>query len=235
VSQSTTEVAPASEPHPPIRSFKPRRGRVTQRQQRAIDELWSSYAVEVSDQPLDPPAVFGRRAPLVFEIGFGMGEATAAMAEADPSRDVLAIDVHTPGLGSLLHDVVARGLTNVRVMLGDGVDVLRDMLGPGSLDELRVFFPDPWPKVRHHKRRLLDDAFVDLAAQRLAPGGRLHVATDWAEYAEQVLEVTAAHGAFVNRHGGYAPRPASRPVTRFERQGLAKGHEVFDLVLERAR
>lgn len=207
-------------------------------QQRAIDELWTSYGIEIGRDRLDPVAVFRRQAPLVLEIGFGMGEATAAMAEADPDRDVLAVDVHTPGVGALLHDVVARGLVNVRVLLGDAVDVLNDMLGPASLDEIRVYFPDPWPKVRHHKRRLIDDSFASLVASRLAPGGRLHFATDWAPYADRVLAVTEAEPAFTNPYGrnpygGFAPRPAHRPVTRFERQGIAKGHEVFDIVVVR--
>jgi tRNA (guanine-N7-)-methyltransferase len=158
------------------------------------------------------------------------------MAAADPARDVLAIDVHTPGVGALLHGIAERGLRNLRVLTGDAVEVLRDMIPGGSLAEVRVFFPDPWPMARHHKRRLVDAGFARLVATRLAPGGRLHVATDWASYAEQVLAVTDAEVAFHNPHdayAGYAPRPAHRPVTRFEAQGLAKGHEVFDIVVER--
>jgi tRNA (guanine-N7-)-methyltransferase len=218
---------------PRIRTFKPRRGRVTPRQQWALDVLWSGYGVEVSDGPFDAGAAFGRRAPLVLEIGFGMGETTAAMAAAEPGRDVLAVDVHTPGVGALLHEIAERGLTNVRVAVGDAVDVLAGMLGPAALDEVRVFFPDPWPKVRHHKRRLVGADFAALAASRLRPGGRLHCATDWGPYARQMIDVVAAEPALANPHGGYAPRPEWRPVTRFERRGLARGHEVFDILAVR--
>jgi tRNA (guanine-N7-)-methyltransferase len=228
---TTASTAPAEHPH--IRSFLPRRGRVTPRQQRALDAHLAAYAVPIGPGRLDPAAVFGRTAPLVLEVGFGMGEATVEMAAADPSRDLLAVDVHTPGVGSVLHEIAERGLTNLRVVLGDAVELLRDMVAPGSLDEIRVFFPDPWPKARHHKRRLVDADFARLAASRLRPGGRLHVATDWAPYAEQVLAVTDAEPALANPHGGFAPRPAHRPVTRFERQGLAKGHQVFDVVVVR--
>lgn len=222
-----------SRPHPPVRTFKPRRGRVTTRQRTALAELWETYGVEIGTQLLDVESCFGRRAPLVLEIGFGMGETTAALAAAEPARDVLAVDVHTPGAGALLHEIGERGLRNVRVALGDAVEVLNDMLAPESLDEVRVFFPDPWPKVRHHKRRLVSPGFVELAASRLRPGGRLHCATDWAPYARRMREVLAATAGLENPHDGFAPRPAWRPVTRFERQGLAKGHEIFDLIAHR--
>jgi len=230
-----TEVAP-------LRSFKLRRGRVTPGQRDALDRLWSRYGVGTPgpDVDLDPQSgpfvaasVFGRTAPLVLEIGFGMGEATLAMAEADPACDVLAVDVHTPGAGALLRGVEERGLANVRVLLGDAVAVLRDLLGPGSLDEVRVYFPDPWPKARHHKRRLVSPAFVDLVAGRLAPGGRLHCATDWEPYAERILQVVDEHPLLANLHPGFAPRPPWRPVTRFERQGLARGHTVRDVLAVR--
>jgi len=168
----------------------------------------------------------------VLEIGFGMGETTLAMAAADPERDLVAVDVHTPGAGALLRDLEVAGLTNVRVMVADAVAVLHRMIAPGSLEEVRVFFPDPWPKVRHHKRRLLSPAVVHLIATRLAPGGRLHVATDWEPYASSVLQVVAAEALLVDP-GGYAPRPPERPLTRFEQQGLAKGHKVFDVICER--
>jgi len=206
---------------------------VTPRQQRALDLLWSSYGAEVTAGALDVEALYRRRAPLVLEIGFGMGEATAALAQAEPERDLLAVDVHTPGVGSLLHQLSDRALTNVRVMVGDALDVLHDMLPPASLDEIRVFFPDPWPKARHHKRRLVGPAFAALVGSRLRPGGRLHCATDWAHYARQMLEVVAAEPTLVNTHGGFAPRPAWRPVTRFEQRGLARGHEVFDVIARR--
>ena len=160
-----------------------------------------------------------------------MGETTAAMAAADPGVDLLAIDVHTPGVGSLLADVSRRALTNVRVATGDAVPFVRDRIAAASLAGIRVYFPDPWPKSRHHKRRLVDAAFVTLAAAKLAPGGELHCATDWQPYAEQMLAVVTENGSF--DVDGFAPRPPSRPVTRFERQGLAKGHSVFDLIARR--
>jgi tRNA (guanine-N7-)-methyltransferase len=218
---------------PHIRTFKPRRGRVTPRQQRALDQWWDAYGLPVSEEPLAVEEVYGRRAPLVLEIGFGMGETTVAMAQASPALDVLAVDVHTPGAGALLHAVAERELTNVRVALGDAVEVLRDMLADGSLAEVRVFFPDPWPKLRHHKRRLVSPGFAALVASRLAPGGRLHCATDWAPYAHRMLEVLDGEPALTNPHSGFAPRPPWRPVTRFERQGLAKGHAVFDVIAYR--
>ncbi len=216
-----------------IRTFKARRGRVTRRQQRALDEVWAAYGLDAATEPIDPAAVFGRRAPLVLEIGFGMGETTAAMAADDPARDLVAVDVHTPGAGALLHEIDARGLTNVRVVLGDAVGMLRDGIAPGVLDEVRVFFPDPWPKARHHKRRLVSAPFAALVASRLRPGGRLHCATDWAPYAEQMLAVVDGEPLLRNEYGGFAPRPPWRPVTRFERQGIAKGHAVFDVIAAR--
>jgi tRNA (guanine-N7-)-methyltransferase len=162
-----------------------------------------------------------------------MGETTLAMAAADPARDVIAVDVHTPGAGALIRDLEAGGVSNVRVVVADALVVLGDMLAPGSLDEVRVFFPDPWPKLRHHKRRLVNGDFARLVATRLRPGGVLHVATDWTPYAQQTLAVVAAEPALQNRFDGYAPRPAGRPVTRFERQGLAKGHPIHDVVAQR--
>ncbi len=200
--------------------------------------MWPSLGIDLSDQPIEPEAVFARSAPLVLEIGFGMGETTVAMAAADRTRDVLAVDVHTPGAGALVRELATQGLTNVRVIVGDAMEVLRDMIATGALAEVRVFFPDPWPKLRHHKRRLINGDFAALVADRLRPGGLLHVATDWAPYAEHARAVLAGqpllHNPFGDRAGGCAPRPASRPVTRFERQGLAKGHRVYDLIVYRA-
>jgi tRNA (guanine-N7-)-methyltransferase len=217
----------------PVLSFKPRRGRMTSGQRRAIETLWSAYGVEVSPGLVDLAALFGRDAPLVLEIGFGMGEATAAMAAADPGRDVLAVDVHTPGAGALMQRVHDDGTTNVRVAIGDAVDVLRCMLAPGSLDEIRIFFPDPWPKAKHVKRRLVSAEFAALAADRLTPGGALQLATDWAPYADQMLTVVAGDPLLHNPFAGFAPRPAARPETRFERIGLARGHAVFDVIAHR--
>ncbi|WTW96474.1 tRNA (guanosine(46)-N7)-methyltransferase TrmB [Streptomycetaceae bacterium NBC_01309] len=218
-----------------VRTFHPRRGRLSPQQQDAIERLWPTYGLHVDGKPRDPAALFGDRNPVVLEIGFGMGEATAAMAEADPGTNILATDIHTPGIGNLLHLIEARGLTNVRVVEGDAVVLLDEMLPADSLAGIRVFFPDPWPKSRHHKRRLIRPGFAALAASRLAPGGTLHCATDWAPYAAWMLEVLEAEPALANTAGpgGRVPRPDRRPMTRFERQGLAKGHEVADLIFRR--
>ncbi|MGH8893864.1 MAG: tRNA (guanosine(46)-N7)-methyltransferase TrmB, partial [Actinomycetes bacterium] len=178
-----------------VRTYKRRAGRVTPTQGAAIDRLWPLLGVAVDGRPLDLAALFGRSAPVVLEIGFGMGEATAAMAAAEPERDVLAVDVHTPGHGHLLNLVEAGALTNVRVASGDARVLLAEMLLPGSLAAVRVFFPDPWPKARHAKRRLVTRAFVDLVADRLVDGGHLHVATDMAAYADQAREALAGHPA----------------------------------------
>jgi tRNA (guanine-N7-)-methyltransferase len=187
--------------------------------------------VAVDGVPLDVARLFGRVAPLVVEVGSGMGEATAAMAAADPDRDVLAIDVHLQGLGRLLRRIEELGLSNVRVAEGDAVVLLRDMLAPETVDEVRVFFPDPWPKSRHAKRRLVQQGFLELAASRLRPGGTLHVATDWAPYAEQVRDLLRAHPSYDVIHEG--SRPQYRPVTRFEQQGLDAGRTSYDVVSRR--
>ncbi|MCW2778410.1 MAG: putative methyltransferase [Frankiales bacterium] len=212
---------------PPIRTTKLRQGRVTPGQRAALDRLWPALGVEVDGRPLDLLALFGRTAPVVLEIGSGMGEATAALAALEPDRDVLACELHLPGQGSLLRRADEAGLTNVRVVAGDGVVVLRDMLGPGSLDAVRVFFPDPWPKPKHWKRRLVDDAFAALVADRLRPGGVLHVATDWAPYAAQVRRVLHACPDLAP-----AP-PPPRALTRFERQGVAAGRPAHDVAAVR--
>ncbi len=205
------------------------RGRTTPGQAAALERLAPSYAVVVDGRPLDQAAVFGRSAPLVLEVGAGTGEATVALAAADPDHDVLAVDVHLPGLGALLAQVERAGVTNVRIADGDARVVLRDMLLPGSLAGVRVFFPDPWPKARHAKRRLVDASFVELVASRLEPGGFLHVATDWAPYAEQVREVLSASDLVLSDE---AP---DRPLTRFERRGLAAGRTACDLLAVRPR
>ncbi|CAM5452708.1 tRNA (guanine-N(7)-)-methyltransferase OS=Streptomyces albaduncus OX=68172 GN=trmB PE=3 SV=1 [Streptomyces griseoloalbus] len=219
-----------------IRSFQPRRSRVTAGQADALQRLWPVWGLDVDgSRRLDLAELFGNGRPVVLEIGFGMGEATAQMAAADPGTNVLAVDVHTPGQGHLLHLAEERGLANVRVANGDAIILLREMLAPDALSGLRVFFPDPWPKKRHHKRRLIQPEFLTLAASRLAPGAVLHCATDWEPYAEQMLEVLTAHPDFENTRedGGFAPRPGFRPLTRFERQGLDKGHVVNDLLFRR--
>jgi len=214
-------------PHAPLATFTLRRGRVSASQADALERLWPAYGVDVDGTPLELDALFGRRAAVVLEIGSGMGEATAQAAAADPGRDVLAVDVHTPGHGNLLKLAEAAGLANVRVADGDARVLLRDMLGPGVLEEVRVWFPDPWPKARHAKRRLLTADFLALVASRLRPGGLLHVATDWQPYAAQVA---AALAAAPELELVSTERPPSRPTTRFERQGRAAGRASFDLL-----
>jgi tRNA (guanine-N7-)-methyltransferase len=199
-------------------------------QREALARLRPVLGIEVDGAALDLPALFGRTAPVVLEVGSGTGDVTAALAATDPHRDVLAVEVHTPGVANLLRLVDGGGLTNVRVAEGDAVVLLRDMLPPGSLDEVRLLFPDPWPKARHHKRRLVSSSFVALAASRLRSGGRLHVATDLPQYAAQVLEVLAGCPELA---GGAVPRP-DRPVTRFEQRALAAGRPVTDVVALRA-
>ncbi|MEU2155323.1 tRNA (guanosine(46)-N7)-methyltransferase TrmB [Streptomyces sp. NPDC019396] len=218
-----------------IRSFQPRRSRVTTGQGDALRRLWPAWGLDIDGlRRLHLGQMFDGL-PVVLEIGFGMGEATAQMAAADPGTGILAVDVHTPGQGNLLGLAERAGLTNVRVANGDAIILLREMLAPDALDGLRVYFPDPWPKKRHHKRRLIQPDFLTLAATRLKPGAVLHCATDWEPYAEQMLEVLSAHPDFENTQddGGYAPRPAFRPLTRFEGQGLKKGHLVHDLLFRR--
>ncbi len=218
-----------------IRSFQPRRSRVTAGQEDALQRLWPKWGLDIDGRGvIDLPTLFDGL-PVVLEIGFGMGEATAQMAADDPDTGILAVDVHTPGQGNLLGLADRAGLSNVRVANGDAIILLREMLAPAALDGLRVYFPDPWPKKRHHKRRLVQTEFLDLVAQRLKPGAVVHCATDWEPYAEQMLEVLTAHPLFENTQadGGYAPRPAFRPLTRFEGQGLDKGHVVHDVLFTR--
>ena len=219
--------------HPPIRSYVLRQGRFSPAQQKAYAELLPRLGVSYSRNAIDFPRLFGRVAPVVVEIGFGMGETTARIAAENPGVDYLGIEVHAPGVGSLLRQVDTADLTNVRVVSHDAVEVLRDMVAPGSLAGIHVFFPDPWPKKRHHKRRLVQPAFAALAASRLTPGGYIHVATDWEEYGAQVLEVLGATPGLVNTAAGFAPRPATRPETKFERRGLKLGHGVWDVVFRR--
>lgn len=220
-------------PHRPIRSFVLRQGRVSNAQGRAHETLLPVHGIPYAPRRLDLDEAFGRVAPKVLEIGFGMGETTAALAEANPGTDYLGIEVHTPGVGSLLKQIDALGLRNVRVIQHDAVEVLEHMIAPDTLDRAHVFFPDPWPKKRHHKRRLLQPPLVRLLASRLKPGGIMHVATDWEEYAMQILEVLSAEPLLANTANGFAPRPESRPETKFERRGLNLGHRVWDLVFER--
>jgi tRNA (guanine-N7-)-methyltransferase len=216
-----------------IRSFVLRQGHLSKAQERACAELLPRFGVPFQSQPLDLDALFGRTAPRVLEIGFGMGHTTAEIAQAQPERDFLGIEVHAPGVGSLLKELQARALTNVRIVQHDAVEVVQQMLAPASLQAVHVFFPDPWPKKRHHKRRLLQGPFVALLASRLAQGGVLHAATDWEEYAQQMLTVLSADPALHNTHAGFAPRPSYRPLTKFEDRGLKLGHGVWDVVFAR--
>ncbi len=216
-----------------IRSFVRRQGRMSNAQQRYHQEMMAKVGVPYAAARLDLDALFGRVAPRILEIGFGMGETSAAIAALHPENDYLGIEVHTPGVGSLCKLVAEKSLHNQRIIQHDAVDVLRDMLVPGSLAGAHIFFPDPWPKVRHHKRRLLQAPFVALLASRLQPGGYLHCATDWEDYAQQMLAVLSAETLLENTASGYAPRPEHRPQTRFEQRGRRLGHGVWDLVFRR--
>jgi tRNA (guanine-N7-)-methyltransferase len=216
-----------------IRSFVVRAGRMGPGQARALSELGPRFLLPFSAEPLDFDATFGRAAPRILEIGFGMGDATAAIAAALPATDFIGVEVHTPGVGALLKQIGERGLGNLRLVQHDAVDVLQEMIAPGSLAGVHVFFPDPWHKKKHNKRRLIQPGFVALLASRLAPGGTLHCATDWQPYAEQMREVLSAEPLLDNTAAGFAPRPDYRPLTKFENRGLKLGHGVWDLVFKR--
>ena len=220
----------------PIRSFVMRTGRMTSGQARALEDLWPKYGVEYSPAPLPLDQVFGRHAPCTLEIGFGNGEHLAALAAAHPERDYLGVEVHRPGVGHLLMLAAERNLPNVRASTHDAVEVLRDQIAPASLDEVLVLFPDPWHKKRHHKRRLIQSPFVELIASRMAPGGVFRLATDWEQYAVQMLEVLSAAGALfenLSPTGDWMPRPEERAPTRFEKRGARLGHGVWDLAFRR--
>ena len=238
---------PETAPRRRIRSFVLRAGRITPAQQRALDELWPRLGIDLPPHgaPLDLDAVFGRDAPRALEIGFGNGENLLALAVAHPERDFIGVEVHRAGVGHLLLRAEEAGLTNLRVICHDAVEVLERHIAPGSLDEVLVLFPDPWHKKRHHKRRLVQPAFVDLVVSRLRPGGRLQLATDWEPYAQQMLEVLSACPALRNLapaagtpaavgvDPGFVPRPTWRALTRFERRGHRLGHGVWDLSFEK--
>jgi tRNA (guanine-N7-)-methyltransferase len=220
----------------PIRSFVMRTGRMTAGQTRALEDLWPRYGVEFSPQPLSLDALFGRVAPRTLEIGFGNGEHLAALATVHPERDYLGIEVHRPGVGHLLLLAATNNLANVRASSHDAVEVLSEQIAACSLDEVLVLFPDPWHKKRHHKRRLIQPPFVELIASRLREGGVLRLATDWEEYAVQMLEVlSAANALFANLSptGDWMPRPEERAPTRFEKRGARLGHGVWDLAFRR--
>jgi tRNA (guanine-N7-)-methyltransferase len=217
-----------------IRSYVRRTGRVTRAQSRALEELWPRYGLD-ADEPLDPGRVFGRDAPCFVEIGFGMGDALATMARDHPQRDYIGVEVHEAGIGRLMGLAQRDGLENLRVVRGDAVEWLRDRVADDALDAVLIFFPDPWPKKRHHKRRLIRPEFVSLVGRRLRPGGRFELATDWAPYAEQMLQVVEAGGEFHNVAGQrrFSEHGGERPVTRFQRRGERLGHEIFDLAFRR--
>jgi tRNA (guanine-N7-)-methyltransferase len=218
-----------------IRSFVTRSGRITPAQERALQELWPRYGVEPGATPLDLDALFGRRARRVAEVGFGNGDNLLSLATARPADDFLGIEVHRPGVGRLLLQLEERGLGNVRVVCRDAVEVLERDLDGSCLDEILILFPDPWPKKRHHKRRLIQPPFVTLLAERLRDGGALRLATDWEPYAAEMLATLSAEARLRNvaAEGGFVPRPAERPATRFERRGERLGHQVWDLQFRR--
>lgn len=216
-----------------IRSYVLRQGRVSPAQQRACETLLPRFGIPYAAQALDLDQAFGRSAPKILEIGFGMGDSTATIALAHPENDYLALEVHTPGVGNLLKLIDAQQIANIRIIQHDAVEVLRDMVTANTLDGVHIFFPDPWHKARHNKRRLIQAPFIAQLVHKLKPGGYLHVATDWQDYAEQVLAVLAAQPLLENSAAGYAPRPDYRPLTKFEQRGIRLGHGVWDMVFRR--
>jgi len=218
-----------------IRSFVLRQGRVSDAQRRAVDQLLPRFGVPFQNTPLDLDRLFGRNAPKILEIGFGMGETTAAIAHAHPENDYLGLEVHTPGVGALLKRIAELGLSNVRLIQHDAVEVLQHMIAPATLDGVHIFFPDPWPKKRHHKRRLIQAPFLALLALRMKAGATLHLATDWEDYALQILEVLRAEPALRNEDAGdgFSNCSDTRPETKFEARGLRLGHRVWDVVFRK--
>ncbi|MEJ7670691.1 MAG: tRNA (guanosine(46)-N7)-methyltransferase TrmB [Casimicrobiaceae bacterium] len=224
----------ACEPKP-IRSYVLRQGRMSQAQKRALLTLLPRWGVSFAPHFIDFGGTFGRSAPVILEIGFGMGETTAQIAALYPTHDFLGIEVHSPGIGALLRQIDELGLSNVRVIAHDAVEVVGRMIPPGSLAGVHVYFPDPWPKKRHHKRRLLKPAFVRELSVRLSPGAYLHAATDWKDYADEILATCAAEPLLVNTAETFAQRPLLRPQSKFEARGLNLGHGVWDVLFIRSR
>lgn len=219
--------------HRPVRSFVLRQGRMSVAQGRAHESLMPRFGIPFRAERLDLDHAFGRSAPKILEIGFGMGDSTAQIARDNPENDYLCIEVHTPGVGSLLKQIEETGLSNIRIIQHDAVEVLKVMLDPDTLDGVHIFFPDPWPKKRHHKRRLIQPEFVALLCDRLKMGGYLHAATDWEEYATHILATFSTEPRLANTEADYAPRPDYRPLTKFEQRGLKLGHGVWDIVFRR--
>ena len=218
-----------------IKSFVIRAGRMTEAQREGLDLGLSRFGLNVTDGVLDWDQTFSEQGAKVFEIGFGMGQSLLAQAQAEPDFRFVGVEVHRPGVGKLLHDSLEAGVENIRVFCHDAVEVLEQCIAPESLDRVQIFFPDPWHKKRHHKRRLIQRNFMSLLATKLKPGGIVHLATDWENYAEHMLEVLSQHPSFRNSLGedGFAPRPEFRPLTKFERRGERLGHGVWDLLYER--
>lgn len=219
----------------PVRSYVRREGRITRAQQRALAELWPLYGVDPGSEALEWRQVFGRDVPTVMEIGFGNGHTLLQMAAAEPELNFVGVEVYRPGVGSLLLGLQKLGLRNVKVIMEDGAQVVCARVAPASLARIMIFFPDPWPKKRHHKRRLVQPELVSLMVERLQPAGRLHIATDWEDYAQHMLAVLKAEPRLRNlaADGGFAPRPGYRPVTKYEQRGAGLGHTVRDLLFER--
>ncbi len=228
-----TDITDPAAPRRTIRSFVVRAGRMGSGQVRALETLGPKWVVPYAAEPLDTAALFGRQAPTVLEIGFGMGDATATIARTLPDTDFLGVEVHTPGVGALLKRVDEQQLNNIRIVQHDAVEVLEYMVAENSLAGVHIFFPDPWHKKKHNKRRLIQSPFVQKLLTRMAPGGYLHCATDWQPYAEQMLEVLSAEPGLQNTAEGYAPKPDYRPLTKFENRGLKLGHGVWDLVFRK--
>jgi len=228
----TTNTPPANAPTH-IRSFVHRRGHITQGQRDALETLTGKWTIPYAAERLDLDQTFGRTAPTILEIGFGMGETTEKIATARPDDNFLGVEVFNAGVGSLMRRAEDNGLTNIRIIQHDAVEVVRDMIAPDCLAGVHVYFPDPWPKKRHHKRRLLQPTFVAALTSRIAPGGYFHCATDWEEYAHQMLEVLGGEPLLQNTADGFAPRPDYRPLTKFENRGIRLGHGVWDLIFKR--
>jgi tRNA (guanine-N7-)-methyltransferase len=222
-------------PHRPIRSYVLRQGRVTEAQQRAFDQLWPRYGLTLDEGQLDLRELFGNTNPITLEIGFGNGESLAEMARQAPEQNFLGVEVHSPGVGHLMIKLDEYACSNVRILQTDAMQLLRHHLPAPCLNRVQLYFPDPWPKKRHHKRRIVNTEFTDLLSKALVPGGVLHMATDWENYAVQMMEVLTAHPGFTNQagDGNFSPRPENRPLTKFEQRGQRLGHGVWDLLFER--